>query len=148
MFAFIIGYFYIMYNKITKASKYESNEIIKDETEKKRNKRFYIILAIEGIAIFVIQTVLLNIHHQEIFFPLFALIVGLHFFPLGKLYDSWFYYFTGIWICIVAIIALIIALKTNELSYIPAAIVGIGCAVATSVNGLRIIRESRISLNK
>jgi hypothetical protein len=147
VFGVIILYFIINYNKLTKAARSISNEPpIDDEAEKARDKRFYYILAIEGIAIFIMKNVLLNTGHNNLFFPFFALIVGLHFFPMAKLYNRTFYYILGIWMCLMAAAGFVLTYQPNVPAFVPAAVIGIGCALATTINGIRILRQGDMLL--
>lgn len=149
VFGVIIAYFIISYNKLAKAARSVSAEpYIEDATEKARDKRFYYILAIEAIAIFVMKNVLVNTGHDNLFFPFFALIVGLHFFPLAKLYRRNFYYFLGIWMCLMAVAGFILTYQPNVPAFVPASVIGIGCALATTVNGIRILRQGDILLDE
>lgn len=147
VFSVIILYFIISYNKLSKAARSISKETVdEDLVEKKRDKRFYYILAAEGIAIFIMKNVLLNTGHDNLFFPFFALIVGLHFFPLAKLYHRSFYYFLGIWMSLMAIVGFVLTYQANVPTYVPAAVIGIGCALATTINGMRISRQGDVLL--
>lgn len=147
VFGVIILYFFISYNKLTKAAKsIPSEQIVEDAAAKKHDKKFYYILAAEGIAILVMKNVLLNTGHDNLFMPFFALIVGLHFFPLARLYNRSFYNLLGIWMCLMAILGFILIYKANVPSYMPASIIGIGCALATTTNGIRISRLGDILL--
>lgn len=142
VFSIIIVYLIVNYNRLNKVlrnlSKGEKEN--DDPIEKEKTKRFYYIFAIEGIAIFVMRVILENTGHINLFFPAFGLIVGLHFFPLAKLFDREFYYAIGGWMCLVAIAGFIIAYK-HAPDYVAPAIVGIGCGLATAMNGIRMIRE-------
>ncbi|MES2278341.1 MAG: hypothetical protein V4592_20080 [Bacteroidota bacterium] len=148
VFGIIIVYFVINYNRLNKISQSLSKEpMVETQTEKAKTKRFYCIFAIEGIAIFVMKNVLLNIGHDNLFFPFFALIVGLHFFPLAKLFNRGFYYAIGGWICLVAIAGFILTYQPVPV-YMPAAIIGIGCALATAINGIRMIRQGNLLIKQ
>lgn len=147
VFGVIILYFIISYNKLTKAAKSISKEpIAEDPAEKARDKRFYYILAIEGIAIFVMKNVLSNTGHDNLFFPFFALIVGLHFFPMARLYNRGFYYFLGVWMCLMAAAGFVLTYQANVPAFVPASVIGIGCALATTINGMRISRQGDVLL--
>jgi hypothetical protein len=139
-FGIIIVYFIISYIKLNKIAKSapEDLERVEDAVNKVKKKRFYIVFALEGVLILVAQNVLANTGHQDLFFGVFALIVGLHFFPLGKIFNHTFYYAIGAWICLVAILGFILIYQQVPL-YISTGAIGIGCALATAANGIRII---------
>ena len=107
--------------------------------EKKRNRRFLFIFIAEGVAILLIQNILANTGLDDYFIPCLALIVGLHFFPLAGLFKQTFYYYLGVWISLVAIAGIVLIYRNILPFYQITAGVATGCALATSVNGLRIV---------
>jgi hypothetical protein len=107
--------------------------------EKRRNKQFLIILAAEGFSILLVQNILANTGLDHLFIPCFALIVGLHFFPLGKIFGRKFDYFMGAWTTLVALTTLILAINKAVPGYMITAVTGIGCALATSLYALKFI---------
>jgi hypothetical protein len=136
----VIIYLVVNYGRLSKLSHSLPTGQVDTEAEKAKTKKFYIILAVEGIAIFVVKNVLVNTGHNNLFFPCFALIVGLHFFPLAKLFNRSFYYAVGVWICLVAITGFMLTGMKLPV-YLPVAIIGIGCALGTAANGVRIVWE-------
>jgi hypothetical protein len=107
--------------------------------EKKKNKWFGIVFGLEGLAIFIVVNVLNNVGLPQYFIASFALIVGLHFFPIGAIYKRNFDYFAGTWTCLIAILGMfLIANKTYSPSVITA-IIGVGCALATTSYGIRMV---------
>lgn len=80
-----------------KAQNLPSQPLADLDEEKKRGKRFGVILAGEGIGIFVAVNVVINLHHRELIVPAIALVVGLHFIPLAKLFKRKFDYYLGTW---------------------------------------------------
>ena len=141
---FIITAFLYFYFTFTKAQKtlIESNEE-KTVEEKSNEKWFLIIFGMEGLAILVAKNVLMNIHHDELFISFFALAVGLHFFPLAKIFNRTFDYYMGAWTCLFAIIGIyLITQKTTTVNLANVA-VSLGCAIATISYGIRMINEGR-----
>lgn len=68
---------------------------------------FGIVFATEGIAI-GIASYLCNVTNRfDLFFPIMAIIVGLHFLPLARLFGVTFYYAVGTLLCLLGIIALL-----------------------------------------
>jgi hypothetical protein len=80
----------------------------------KRLVRFYrigygLIVAIEGAAISVGGPILGHFHRPDLYEQWVGAIVGLHFFPLGKLFKLPLYYGTGAAISLAAFGSLLIA---------------------------------------
>lgn len=139
-FGIIIIYFVISYIKLTtiaRAAPKETKQELADE--KANNKALYIVMAIEAVAILAAKYLLSISGHGNLFVPAFALIVGLHFFPLGKIFNRTFYYFLGSWITLMAVVGFGLIYQGVP-SYWPNPVVGIGCALATVANGIRIIK--------
>ena len=80
----------------------------------KRLVRFYrvgygLIVAIEGAAISVGGPILGHFHRPELYGQWVGAVVGLHFFPLGKLFRMPLYYWTGAAISLAAFGSLLIS---------------------------------------
>jgi hypothetical protein len=80
----------------------------------KRQVRFYrigyaVIVAIEGAAISVGGPILGHFHRPEFFGQWIGAVVGIHFFPLGKLFKLPLYYLTGAAISLAAFGSLLIS---------------------------------------
>jgi MFS family permease len=134
---FFISY-YIKFNKITKIY---GTRLPAEETpeEKSKNKWFIIIFISEGVLIFLVINVLVNINLAQFFIPCFALIVGLHFYPLGVIFNRTIHYFVGTWMTLIAITGIILtAYGSIHQNYITA-FTGYGCAAGTSAMGLYMI---------
>lgn len=133
----IFIYFYLKLNRLKK----NLSEIIVQE-DKNKEKRYWIIFIAEGLSIPIAHTVLLNINKEELFISIFGLIVGLHFFPLAKVFDRKFDYYIGAWTTMVAITGIVLTtLKILNQDLINA-IVCFGCAFATTLYGLKMIFEA------
>lgn len=105
------------------------------------NRKFGVICGLEGLAI-LIASVLCNVFDRfEVFFPIMAIIVGVHFIPLARLFRENFYYGTGIVLSILGIISLFIPLNSTlgDVSLIArSTFIGFGSALTLWVTGLRI----------
>jgi MFS family permease len=131
-------FFYMRFTKFNKTLPDLTAES-KTEEEAKKDKRFLWIFGLEGLGIFLAKNILVNINHNELFIPFFALIVGLHFFPLGKLFKRKFDYYMGIWTSTVAIMGLYIIIQKITTVDFANAIVSICCAVSTICYGIKMI---------
>jgi len=108
---------------------------------KKINKKFGLIFGLEGVAIFIASIICNLINHFEIFFPIMAIIVGIHFFPLAQLFRENFYYGTGVVLCILGIITFFLPMDATigGVSLIATStFIGFGSALTLWVTGLRI----------
>src|ERR1700761_7052807 len=65
--------------------------------EKRMGKWFGIIFGAEGLGIFIGINIVNNLGHPDLLFPVMALVVGLHFFPLAKVFKRSFDYYLATW---------------------------------------------------
>jgi hypothetical protein len=107
----------------------------------KSGKWFLIIFGIEGFAILVTWNILVNINRTGFFIPCFALIVGLHFFPLAKIFKRKFDYYLASWTCLIAITGIVLLIQKTKQEYFIATFVSTGCAVATISYGIKMIYD-------
>ncbi|MCV9930074.1 hypothetical protein OIU83_20605 [Flavobacterium sp. LS1R49] len=141
----ILGFlfFYFRFIKSYKELK-DGNDSVITKEEKIRDKRFLTIFGLEALAIFLAKNILVNINHNELFIPVFALIVGLHFFPLGKLFKRKFDFYIGTWTILIAIIGMYIIIEKITTVNFANAIVSIGCALATICYGIKMIIDGQL----
>jgi hypothetical protein len=138
VFGFLVLYFIYSYYRLKKISKLIPREADEDT---KKEKKYWIIFVLEGVFIFLVKNILDNINYSHLFLPIFALIVGLHFFPLAKVFERKFDYYIGAWTTIVAILGVIMTLENVFKQSIINGIVCTACSVSTSIYGLKMIRE-------
>jgi hypothetical protein len=117
----------------------ETPENAETPEERKRSRQFLYIFGTEGLAILVVKNILANTKLDYLFIPCLALIVGLHFFPLAKIYKRKFDYYVATWTTFVGLIGLALIVEKMIAPNTAIAIVGIGCALATTANGLRAV---------
>ncbi|MCC5801267.1 hypothetical protein [Rossellomorea vietnamensis] len=77
---------------------------------------FNIIFAGEGIAIGIAIAVCNAVGHTENIPIVIAIIVGLHFLPLARLFRVRIYYYTGLLLCVVPIVTWLFVPETMSLS--------------------------------
>lgn len=143
LFAIVIVFFLVSYRKFYSASKKVKDTAVPESVEDKaKSKWFNIIFITEGVAIFVVVNVLNNTGHGNYFISCFALIVGLHFFPLGKIMERKAYYFMGSFISLGAILGIILTSKGFP-AYEVTGIVGAWCALATAAYGVTLVRRGK-----
>lgn len=92
----------------------KNNVTSKDQDHWKNvNKKFILVFALEGIAIAIASVICNMADRFELFFPIMAIIVGIHFFPLAQLFRVYFYHVTGAVLCALGIIAFFIPLNAT-----------------------------------
>ncbi|MFC9708977.1 hypothetical protein ACFTRD_12520 [Paenibacillus sp. NPDC056933] len=114
-----------------------------EEIEQRRNinRKFGWVFGLEGLAIFIASVICNMINYFEVFFPVMAIIVGIHFFPLARLFRENFYYGTGITLCILGVITFFLPINAtvNHVSLIATStFIGFSSALTLWVTGLRI----------
>jgi len=120
-----------------------NNAVTPNEREhwKKINRKFGLIFGLEGLAIFIASIICNIMNHFEVFFPIMAIIVGIHFFPLAQLFRENFYYGTGVVLCILGIITFFLPMNAtlgNVSLIATSTFIGFGSALTLWVTGLRI----------
>jgi hypothetical protein len=114
--------------------------------EKKRSKWFSMIFIAEGLGIFIAVNLVINIGHPELQIPAIALIVGLHFFPLAKLFNRVVDYYLASYSTIVAITGIILAavkiFNENQIFVFT----GIGLAISTVAYGISMMASGKKAL--
>ncbi|CAN5231427.1 hypothetical protein BH09BAC6_BH09BAC6_14130 [soil metagenome] len=111
--------------------------------EKRTGKWFGIIFGAEGLGIFIGINIVNNLGHPELDIPVIAMVVGLHFFPLAKVFKRTIDYYLATWSTLIAALAIIFSLnKTLPFNGV-LAFVGTGIAIATSGYGLYMLYKAR-----
>jgi hypothetical protein len=112
--------------------------------EKKMSKWFGIIFGAEGVGIFIGINVVINIGHPDLTIPVIALVVGLHFYPLAKIFKRTIDYYLATWTTLVAISCIILILNKTLTEVAGFAFTGIGVAIATSCYGIYMMMRRRL----
>lgn len=99
-------------------------------------KWFGIIFGAEGVGILIGINVVTNIGHSDLVIPVIALVVGLHFYPLARVFKRTIDYYLATWTTLVAIAAIMLVLNKTLTESAAFAFTGIGVAVATSYYGI------------
>lgn len=111
---------------------------------------YVIIFAAEGIAIGIASYICTRIDRFDLFFPITAIIVGIHFLPLARLFQVNFYYLIGILLCVVGLIALFLtpqtALVADRELVLRSIVAGFGCAIILWGTGLTLWNQGRAAL--
>jgi hypothetical protein len=127
----------------------EDNVVFDLSRKEIKQDRFYaLILIFEGVAILVTWVLLLNFGHQNWLISGFALIAGLHFFPLARVIHQKSYYFLGIWLCILAIAGYTLISSGKMEEYFVNTLVAYGCAAGSLIDGIVIMQRTRKAIQE
>ncbi|MBW4050483.1 MAG: hypothetical protein HIU85_03325 [Proteobacteria bacterium] len=106
---------------------------------RKIGRVFGIVNAVQWTLVFVAATLLPRFGLDWLIVPVIVIIVGLHFFPLARLFDRHLYYGTGIallgWAVVIALVSrttlvpMITAVGTGTLLWVTAAILMFQCGI-------------------
>ncbi len=99
---------------------------------------FGLVFTAEMALIFLARFLLVRSGTDELILPVIALIVGLHFLPLARIFEFWLFSITGLSLCGIALLALAAGLSAP--SPIPDGwllFVAAGAALVLWVTGLR-----------
>ena len=112
-----------------------------DQARRRRTgQAFGLVFGAEGAAIGAAAAVLGSTGHDAFVVPVIALVVGLHFYPMARIFERRIDTYLATWTCLVAL-AGILATATAAL---PAprvqALVGVGTALATTAYGAYMLR--------
>jgi hypothetical protein len=113
------------------------------DADKKKRKLFLYVLAGEGIGIFLAINIVIKLNHPELQIPALALIVGLHFFPLGKVFNRKADYYLATWSTLIAILAIVFTLNHTFTQLDMLVFTGVGLAIATVSYGILMILGAR-----
>lgn len=106
-------------------------------------RSFGIVVGAEFLGLFVVSAVLGRTGHPEVIAPVVCLGVGIHFFPLRRLFAVPLYDATGLTLCVIAIATVIVA----PLSGNPALwtlLPGVGAAITLYATGALLLRPSHL----
>jgi len=126
------------------AKRFPKSESEADKAEEKRTgKWFGIIFGAEGLLIFVGINIVINLGHADLTIPVIALVVGLHFYPLARVFRRTIDYYLATWTTVVAIIGIGLILNKSYSAATVDSFVGVGTAIATSCYGVYMIYVGR-----
>lgn len=137
-FGVLIGVFFASSISVfTRAKNFPKSTSAADiAIRKKSGMWFGIIFGAEGFLIFIAVNAVINLGHPELTIPAIALVVGLHFYPMAKIFKRKVDYYLATWTTLVAITAIILSLNKTFSEPQALAFVGIGTAIATSCYGI------------
>ncbi|HMH20857.1 MAG TPA: beta-glucosidase BglX [Puia sp.] len=115
---------------------------------KKMGRAFGIIFGIEGLAIPVASVILVLLGHDRYILPAIALIVGLHFYPMARIFQRQIDYYIATWTCLISLISMTMIAGDSRSEPFILAFLGIGVALATTTYGIYMLASGRQLLKK
>ena len=141
---FGISIIYMMYSYLQLQKAASQLPDINIEPNRKKERWFYTVFILEGVAILLAQNILVNTGRHQLFIGSMALIVGLHFVPLAKIFNRRLDYYIGGWTILVAVVGLLIISRNIDEYTSVNAFVCAGCAISTSLYGFQKIRQAKV----
>jgi hypothetical protein len=121
-----------------------AGEPVTDIHERRKRYRLYVsIFLFEGAAIMATWMILLHRGHIDWLVPGFALIAGLHFFPLASVSRLKSYYLLGAWICLLAVIGYLAPVRGALSDAGSNALIAYGCAAGAILDGGSIVMGTK-----
>ncbi|MBB6498215.1 hypothetical protein [Pedobacter cryoconitis] len=102
-------------------------------------KWFGIIFGIEGITIPIACILLSFLGYQQFILSAIAMIVGLHFYPMAKIFNRKIDYYLATWTCLVSIASITMIVRDTEPFPFIQSFLGIGVAFATTAYGVNML---------
>lgn len=96
-----------------------------------------IATAIEGVAIFLVLNVLINLHMDTLVLPAVAIIVGLHFIPIARWVPIPLYYRTGFGLIVVGLAAMFFPAEHRAIA------TGVAAALVLWASSVLLVRRGR-----
>lgn len=143
-----IAVLYLIYNFVKLKTNKKSVSVPPLKSGKKKAKWYFLVVAFEIVAIFGAVIILTNIGRGHLIPSSIALIVGLHFLPMAKIFNRNIDYYIGFWTIIIAIIGLLL-ISNNQFDYqIVSAFVCTGCAISTTTYGFKMAKDGNVIIKK
>lgn len=105
--------------------------------------RFGVVFGTEGLTIGAASGALVATGLSDFINPVIALIVGLHFIPLARIFERTIDYYIAAWVVVVALVGIGLLAFTSTPVQTVWAIVSLGTACGTSVFGLYMMGLAR-----
>ena len=102
-----------------------------------------IIFGAEGVTIPIVCGLLVYFRQTAFILPAIALVIGLHFYPMARIFKRTIDYYLATWTCIVAFSAIAAIINNMLPQNTIYALLGMGVAMATTGYGLYMIYEGK-----
>ena len=115
-----------------------------DKAEGKKMGIWYgIIFGAEGVTIPIVCGLLIYFRQPAFVLPAIALVIGLHFYPMARIFKRTIDYYLATWTCLVAFSAIAAIINNILPQNTIYALLGVGVAIATTGYGLYMIYEGK-----
>jgi len=121
----------------------EASSAADKERKKKTGKWFGIVFGLEGISIPIAVNLAKFLGHPELTIPVIALVVGLHFYPMAKIFGRKIDYYLATWATVISLAGIYMGLKKILPENDIMAFVAVGLALTTSAYGFYAIFYGR-----
>ncbi|WP_239158667.1 hypothetical protein [Winogradskya humida] len=144
-----VGCFIFQGVRLLRARKQFRAELSADDAKirSRSGQAFGIIFGAEGLAIWLVVLILNATNNSDYVVPAIALIVGLHFYPMARVFRRTIDLYLATWTCLVAV-AGIVAIALGASANGTASAVGLGAATATTAYGIYMFRGATDLLNR
>jgi len=115
---------------------------------RKISKSFGIIFGIEGTAIPLASITLKLTGLDQFILPSIALIVGLHFYPMAKIFSRKIDYYLATYTCLAALICIYLLVTNSASQIFVQGFLGIGVALTTVTYGVYMLSSGYNLVNK
>ncbi|MGY4538449.1 hypothetical protein ACVW0P_002869 [Mucilaginibacter sp. UYNi724] len=119
-----------------------------DKAEQKRiGKWFGMTFGAEALGIFIGIKIAVNLGYPELTIPVMALVAGLHFYPMAKIFKRTVDYYLATWSTLFALCSIVFTLKKLMPANYILVFLGVGLAITTSCYGLYMTKQATKWLN-
>jgi hypothetical protein len=145
IFPALASYFAVYAVKqLTSAKYYPALTTEADKARGKNTSRWFgIVFGAEGLGIFIAVNVVVNLGHPDLTISAIALVVGLHFYPMAKIFRRTIDYYLATWSTLAAILGFVFILNKILTEDAANVFVGVGLATATSCYGWYMISVAK-----
>jgi hypothetical protein len=150
LFIFIIFFVAIGIKIIQMTLALPINTISRPQEEQNIWHRFAWVFGIEILAFALVNPILGATGNFELIPSINLIIVGIHFFPLARIFRVPRYYFTGLLFCIIPIVSLIIIPEQFEIGHTLAwyVVPSLGCGFVATLTAVAGLLEARRLISK
>ena len=114
-----------------------------DISRRRKQKWLWIIFAAESIGILLAINIAVNDNNPDLIIPAIALVIGLHFYPLGWVFNRTIDFYLATWSTMIAVLAIVFTVNKTLSQNDVSAFTGTGLAIAASCYGIFMATEGK-----